>query len=131
MGNQPGLVDGGTWLKPQYAAQDSQGNYGIAFGDVKWLKASECPASLPLPSGLKFNGKDDQVNCGHDPSLNVPNTITVEAWVKHQFGNRLIVSRGCYVDDGYSLCWHDGKIRVRLKTANQEAIVDTIIECSC
>jgi Concanavalin A-like lectin/glucanases superfamily len=125
VGNQPGLIYGGTWLKPKYAASYSKGDYGVPLGDVKWLKASECPASLPLPCGLKFSGKDDQVNCGHDPSLNVTDAITVEAWIKHRFGNCLIVTRGCYVDDGYSLCWHDGKIRVMLKTANQETIVDT------
>jgi hypothetical protein len=133
VGSQPGVVYGGRWLKAQYAAQNSQGDYSVPFGDVKWLKASECFASLPWPCGLKFNGKDDQVkvNCGQEPSLNVTNAITVEAWVKHQFGNRLIVSRGGDVDDGYSLCWHNGKIRVMLKSANQKAIVDTIIECSC
>jgi V8-like Glu-specific endopeptidase len=125
VGNQPGLVTGGIWLKPKYASQYSQGEYGMRLGDVKWLKASECSASLPLPCGLKFNGEDDRVNCGHDPSLNVTDSITVEAWVKHRFGNCLIVSRGCYVDDGYSICWHDGKIRVMLKTADQKAIVDT------
>jgi Concanavalin A-like lectin/glucanases superfamily/Trypsin-like peptidase domain len=128
VGSQPGLVYGGKWLQPEFATRyNSQGNYGVPFGDVKWLKASECSASLPLPCGLKFNGKDAQVNCGNDPSLNVSNTITVEAWVKHRFGNRLIVSRGCYVDDGYSLCWHDGKIRVMLldKIAKQKVIVDT------
>jgi hypothetical protein len=37
----------------------------------------------------------------------------------------LIVSRGGDVDDGYSLCWHNGKIRVMLKSANQKAIADT------
>ncbi|MBD2207812.1 trypsin-like peptidase domain-containing protein [Calothrix sp. FACHB-1219] len=125
---QPGVVYGGTWLQPKYVVQKSKGDFGVALGAVQWLKASECPASLPLPCGLKFNGKDDQVNCGHDPSLNATDdAITVEAWVKHQFGNRLIVSRGCYVDNGYSLCWHDGKIRVMLldKIAKQKAIVDT------
>ncbi|MEH2163116.1 MAG: LamG-like jellyroll fold domain-containing protein [Nostoc sp.] len=124
---QPGVVYGGRWLKAQYAAQNSRRDYGVPFGDVKWLKASECSASLPLPSGLKFNDKDDQVNCGQDPSLNVTNAITVEAWLKHQFGNCLIVSRGGYVKDGYSLCWRDGKIRVMLldKTTNQKMIVDT------
>jgi V8-like Glu-specific endopeptidase len=123
--SQPGLVYGGTWLKPSYAIPYSRGDYGVPLGDVKWLKASQCSASLPLPCGLKFNGKEDQVNCGHDPSLNVPNTITVEAWVKHLFGNCLIVSRGCYVDDGYSLCWYDGKIRVMFQDQTTKVSVDT------
>lgn len=131
VGKQPGLVTGGIWLKPQYASQYSDGDYGVPLGDVKWLKASECPASLPLPCGLKFNDKKDAqvncVNCGHDPSLNVTDAITVEAWVKHWFGNCLIVSRGCYVHDGYSLCWQDGKIRVMFQdqTTNQKVSVDT------
>jgi Concanavalin A-like lectin/glucanases superfamily len=94
---------------------------------VKWLKASECPASLPLPCGLRFNGKDDRVkvNCGQDPSLNASDAITVEAWVKHRFGNCLIVSRGGYRDDGYSLCWSDGKIRVMFQGKTTKASVDT------
>ncbi len=128
VGSKPGLVAGGIWLKPQCASQYSQGDYGVPLGNVKWLKASECLASLPLSCGLKFNDNDDQVNCGQDPSLNVINdAITVEAWVKHLFGNCLIVSRGCYVDDGYSLCWYDGKIRVMFqdKTTNQKVSVDT------
>lgn len=127
MGDQPGLVHGGIWLKPKYAVPYSQGNYGVRLGDVKWLKSSECPASLPLPCGLKFSSKDDQVNCGHDPSLNITDAITVEAWVKHRLGNCLIVSRGCYEEEGYSLCWYGGKIRVMFqgKTANEKLIVDT------
>jgi len=127
MGNQPGLVHGGIWLKPRYAVPSSQGNYGVRLGDVKWLKASESSGSLPLPCGLKFSNKDNQVDCGHDPSLNVTDALTVEAWVKHRFGNCLIVSRGCYEEEGYSLCWHDGKIRVMFqgKTPNEKLIVDT------
>ncbi len=127
VGSQPGLVYGGTWLKPKYASQYSKGEYGVLLGDVKWLKSSECSASLPLPCGLKFSGEDDRVDCGGNLSLDITNAITVEAWVKHRFGNCLIVSRGCYVEDGYSLCWHDGKIRVMFQdqTTNQKAIVDT------
>ena len=33
-------------------------------------------------SGGKFDGSNDYVNCGNDNSLNIRNTITIEAWIK-------------------------------------------------
>jgi len=32
-------------------------------------------------SALKFDGKDDYVNCGNGASLNITGAITIEAWV--------------------------------------------------
>jgi len=32
---------------------------------------------------LSFDGVDDYVNCGADPSLNITDKLTVELWVKH------------------------------------------------
>jgi len=32
--------------------------------------------------GLQFDGSSDYVDCGNDPSLNITNAITIEAWVK-------------------------------------------------
>ena len=36
------------------------------------------------PSGLvlQFDGVNDYVNCGNDPSLDITDAITIEAWVK-------------------------------------------------
>ena len=31
--------------------------------------------------GLDFDGTDDYVNCGNDPSLNITGAVTVEAWI--------------------------------------------------
>lgn len=32
--------------------------------------------------GLDFDGIDDHINCGSDPSLNITDAIAIEAWVK-------------------------------------------------
>jgi len=55
-------------------------NYGIVFG------ATQVDGILPDSSGkpgkaLQFDGVDDYVYCGNDESLQLTNTVTVEAWV--------------------------------------------------
>ena len=87
-------------------------SYGKAL-NVQWINASLFPP-LPLPFSLEFNGKDAYVDCGDVPELK--EAITVEAWIKHSYGDGLIVRRGGnWNDSGYSLFWHRGKIRVELQ----------------
>ena len=55
--------------------------------DPKWInrsQASNFPGSLTSDSSgaLEFDGKNDYVNCGNDPSLDITDAITIEAWVK-------------------------------------------------
>jgi hypothetical protein len=127
--NADAVVHGGQWkwLKPYNLLSHNQDTYGIA-DRTKWLKASQYPA-LPLPFGLKFNENNFYLNCGNGESLDTPAAITVEAWVKHKFGNCVIVSRGCTVkpdgslDRGYSLAWYDGKIRVALSDGASEKTI--------
>ncbi|MEH2247345.1 LamG-like jellyroll fold domain-containing protein [Nostoc sp.] len=110
-----GIVCGGKWLKPYCLLANNQGAFGVAYRTNR-LKASQYPG-LPLPFGLKFNGKDDQVDCGNE-NLAVSKAITVEAWFKHKFGNCVIVSQ-VEVDadqNGYSLSWNSGRIRVALQS---------------
>lgn len=106
-------VYGGEWLGPYSALapslfKENQGIYGITVEKPKRLIASQYP-TLPLPIGLKFSEQGDYIDCGSGESLNTPSAITVEAWVKHKFGNCVIVSRGGTVEQnsrvgkGYSL----------------------------
>nr|WP_238360846.1 LamG domain-containing protein [Iningainema tapete] len=121
-----GLVYGGKWLKPYSRLAVNQSAFGVAFR-TKRLRASQYPA-LPLPFGLQFNEENDRVDCGSG-DLNTPKAITVEAWVKHKFGNFLIVSRGGIVkhngslEKGYSLSWDNGKIRVCLSDGTSERVI--------
>jgi hypothetical protein len=45
-------------------------------------------------SALDFDGTDDYIDCGNDPSLNITDAITIEAWVKmaNIVGNKGIVT---------------------------------------
>lgn len=55
---------------------------------------------------LKFDGKDDYVDCGNDPSLNITDAITIEAWVKMDDVTKKyqsIVSKGWFPD--YPAYW--------------------------
>ncbi|BAZ21706.1 hypothetical protein NIES4073_25840 [Kalymmatonema gypsitolerans NIES-4073] len=130
-------VHGGEWLKPYSALcllKENQGTYGVSVKKLKRLKASQYPTlPLTLPIGLKFSEQGDYIDCGSGESLNTPSAITVEAWVKHKFGNCVIVSRGgtleqnSGVNKGYSLSWHEGKIRVALSFGNSEKDKTTIV----
>ena len=93
----------------------SRNEQGIIY-TAKWLTGHNFPP-LPLPFGLKFDGEDDYVDCGDDESLQITDAITIEAWVKHNYGDGLIVDKvGIDARDksGYSLSLHGGKIRVEL-----------------
>jgi V8-like Glu-specific endopeptidase len=122
------IVHGGRWLKPFDLLANNQGAYGWAF-DTKRFRASQYPG-LPLPFGLQFSKKGSRVECGSSKNLNTPEAITVEAWAKHKFGNCPIVRRGGNVniysgkvEQGYSLGWYDGKIRVALSNASEKTII--------
>ncbi|HUU15811.1 MAG TPA: LamG domain-containing protein [Sedimentisphaerales bacterium] len=50
-------------------------NHGTINGDPKWVIGK-------IGAALEFDGSDDYVDCGNDPSLNINDRITVAAWVK-------------------------------------------------
>jgi len=55
--------------------QSSNGNDGTLINDPLW--------TIGINNGaLQFDGIDDYVNCGNDPSLNVTDEVTIAAWVK-------------------------------------------------
>ena len=58
-------------------AKDSlgMGNDGTISGGATYTKGVS-------GSGLKFDGVDGYVDCGNNASLNITDTITIEAWVK-------------------------------------------------
>ena len=55
---------------------------------------------------LFFDGKDDIVNCGNDPSLDITQEITIIAWVKCKIDlDSPIVAKNSQSDLGYALKW--------------------------
>ncbi|MDZ8079487.1 MAG: LamG-like jellyroll fold domain-containing protein [Nostoc sp. DcaGUA01] len=95
----------------------------IQQSQEKWLIQSNFPC-LPLPYALKFDGKDDRLDCGNDPGLSIKDGITIEAWIKHIYGNVLVTGRED-VNLGYSLAWVNGRIRVELKNKQSSSLVET------
>jgi len=64
---------------------------------------------------LEFDGSDDYVDCGNDSSLNTPDAITIEAWIKPFANNKRIVSK----DDGSS----SREYMLKIRSDNQMTIV--------
>jgi len=50
-------------------------NHGTLTNGPQWAKGKN-------GSALQFDGKNDYVDCGNKPSLNITNAVTIEAWVK-------------------------------------------------
>ena len=85
----PGLV--GLWHFDEgngTTAADSSdyGNDGTIHG-ATWTTGKP-------GSALKFDGNDDYVDCGNDPSLDIDEEITIMAWVKPNSTNVLQIIAG-------------------------------------
>ena len=69
-------------------------------------------------SALSFDGDNDYVNAGNDPSLNITDAITIEAWVKPSGANEngyIIAKTGTGGNNsGYSLYWEGGNNNIEL-----------------
>ena len=66
--------------------------------------------------GIDFNGSSSYINCGNDPSLNITDAITIEAWVKLDSfpgGDNLIVSKGDNTDGYYLEVKNNGAVILR------------------
>lgn len=135
-GDESGLI--GYWRLDEgegskvYNLAPELNSYGL-IRSARWLNASQIN-SIPLPMGLKFSEADDHVNCGHAQTPNATGAaITIEAWVKHKFGNCVIVSQRDNNQSGYSLSWIDGRVQVALQGENStqssqsESSVENII----
>jgi len=58
-------------------ALDSSGhnNHGTLINGPQWVAGT-------IGGALKFDGRDDCVDCGNDASLNITKAVTVSAWIK-------------------------------------------------
>ncbi|MDD5597744.1 MAG: LamG domain-containing protein [Victivallaceae bacterium] len=74
-------------------------NDGTLEGNPQWVNGQ-------IGKALEFNGTDDYVDCGNDPSLNITGAITVEAWIKQEdnSGTQDIFSKGQWNNSGYRVC---------------------------
>jgi hypothetical protein len=125
--DQYGTVFGRRWEKAYTLLEENKGAYGL-ISKSQIIKGSQYPASR-LPFGLMFNEISHYIKCNFQDGENkVIDGITVEAWIKHKFGNCSIVKRSDDHQYEYSLDWYEGKIRVKLQ-ANSEKVVVYTEEC--
>lgn len=95
------------------AAKDLSGNAN--HGILKPTYPANCPEqvgskNMILDKALKFDGIQDYINCGNDPSLNITDAITIEAWVYSSVGQsfKSLVQKGALGDYDYMLYWSGG-----------------------
>jgi len=57
-------------------ADDSSGNnnHGTVIGNPQWVPGK-------IDGGLDLDGRNDYVDCGNDPSLDITGQITISAWI--------------------------------------------------
>ncbi len=96
---------------------DNSGGSDLEFNiQVQGTSASIFPEGSNSNYALQFNGLNSYIDCGNDNSLNISQSITVEAWI-FPFdwnGNRRILQRQ-YTDDQYRLLAEDGLLTFELR----------------
>lgn len=112
----PGLPGSGSKLYDR----SSYGHLGTITG-ATWQRA---------PSGLwclSYDGVDDFTNCGNAPSLQIQNTITVEAWVKQNtLGRRLMGKMNSGATAGWAL-YFDGAGKLGVWIGGLSALVSDVV----
>ncbi|NCS18130.1 MAG: LamG domain-containing protein, partial [Microcystis aeruginosa G13-12] len=121
-GNEQGLV--GYWNFEEATGNTvndltANKNNGTLINGVQRTVANSNPITRPEGKALYFDGVNDYINAGTNPSLEVTNTLTIEAWINPQKqiqGNgAIIVNReGEYV----VAVWDDGTIRWAFANTN-------------
>ncbi len=99
-----GLPGGGNKIQDRSA----YGNSGTITG-ASWVK---------LPSGfwvLSFDGVDDYVSCGNEPSLNIAAQVTMAAWTKAEYyasgtSMKLLLSKHSDYSGGLTLAYTGGTV---------------------
>jgi hypothetical protein len=73
--------------------QSGNGNDGTLINDPTW--------AIGINNGaLQFDGIDDHVNCGNDPSLNVTDAVTIAYWL--EWRETEVLSLSMYINGAYN-----------------------------
>ncbi len=94
-------------------------NNGTLTNGVQRTVANTNPITRPEGKTLYFDGVNDYINAGTNPSLEVTNTLTIEAWINPQkqiqADGGIIVNR----EGEYEIAvWSDGTIRWAFANSN-------------
>ena len=86
-------------------------------------------ASGKIDGAYDFDGSTSYLNCGNDPSLNITDAITIEAWVKANSFNiwNLIVQRGgLTTDKGYYLSINNGNLKAVVNDGTNKIYTNSV-----
>jgi hypothetical protein len=108
-------------------AADSSGNnfIGTLSGNPQWQ-----PSGGKVGGALSFDGVDDYLDCGSDPSLNVANAVTVAAWIKlsESVDDQKIVSNQDDLSGGYKFGIFSNKVELEIRDSGNVPTQNRLVE---
>jgi biopolymer transport protein ExbB len=111
-------------VAPQLVDYTANSNDGTANGS---MVAGDLVAGK-IGNAIDFDGSNDYIDCGADPSLDPNLDITVSAWIYSRAASGHIINRGGgWSDPGYSLFHLSNNIRIELQRSGEKDIVDNSI----
>jgi hypothetical protein len=95
-------------------AGDSSGNKlaGTLAGNPQWQ-----PSGGKIGGALAFDGVDDYIECGNNPSVNLTGGVSISSWIKftRHAKDRKIVSNQDNASGGYKLGVYNDKIEMEIR----------------
>jgi hypothetical protein len=108
-------------------ADDSSGNNntGALIGGPQWQ-----PANGKIGGALAFDGIDDYIECGNNPSVNLTGGVSVSSWIKftRQAKDRKIVSNQDNATGGYKLGVYDDKVEMEIRDSGNAPSTNRFID---
>jgi hypothetical protein len=108
-------------------AEDSSGNnnLGTLVGGPQWQ-----PANGKIGGALAFDGVDDYIECGNNPSVNLTGGVSVSSWIKltRHAKDRKIVSNQDDTAGGYKLAVYDDKLEMEIRDSGNGPTTNRFID---
>jgi hypothetical protein len=108
-------------------AADSSGNNntGTLIGGPQWQ-----PAGGKVGGAVAFDGVDDYIECGINPSINLTGGVSVSSWIKfmRHAKDRKIASNQDNTSGGYKLGVYDDKIEMEIRDSGNSPSTNRFID---
>jgi hypothetical protein len=106
---------------------DSSGNNnaGTLVGGPQWQ-----PAGGKTGGAMAFDGVDDYIECGNDPSVNVTKAVSVSAWIKltGPAKDQKIASNQDDVCGGYKIAVYDNKTEFEIRDSGNAPTTNRFVD---
>jgi hypothetical protein len=106
---------------------DSSGNKntGTLMGGPQWQ-----PTNGKIGGALAFDGVDDYIECGNNPSVNLTGGVSVSSWIKftRHAKDRKIVSNQDNTTGGYKLGVYDDKVEMEIRDSGNAPSTNRFVD---